>query len=71
MDILVFKTDVTNEKAVRSLRPYLREVEGIIKWNVDLHDCDKVLRVESQNLSANAIECLLQDAGYYCKELDD
>jgi hypothetical protein len=40
------------------------------KWNIDLHDIDKVLRVESIDLTPEAIANVVQMAGYYCVELD-
>ena len=71
MEILVFKTDIRSRKKVNELAPYLEDVEGIIKWNVDLQDVDNVLRVEAASISAATIEQKLQQAGYYCEELQD
>ena len=71
MEILVFKTDVRSRKRITSLAPHLENMQGIIKWNVDLHDIDKVLRVECVRVSARAIEKNLQQAGYFCEELHD
>lgn len=51
--------------------PFLNRLEGIIRWNVDLHDRDKILRVESHSLSPKTVEQTLELAGYYCKELED
>ncbi|HTL08409.1 MAG TPA: hypothetical protein VL307_09145 [Chitinophagaceae bacterium] len=69
MNILVFKTDVRSRKKVSALAPYLQNIQGIIKWNVDLHDADKVLRVECAAVPARLIEQRLKAAGHYCKEL--
>ncbi|MEI9958027.1 MAG: hypothetical protein WDM90_17375 [Ferruginibacter sp.] len=41
----------------------------IIQWNVDLKDCDNILRVVSKNVVAQEIEDMLLNAGYYCEEL--
>ena len=71
MEILVFKTDVRNRKSVHALAPHLENIEGIIKWNVDLHDVDNVLRIEAASIPAKLIETKLQQAGYYCEELQD
>lgn len=70
MDILVFKTNVESKKQVRKLFSVLRPMSGISRWNVDLHDIDKVLRIEAISLSPRSIETVLQQAGYFCKELD-
>lgn len=71
MEILVFKTNIEDAVQVRKLSPHLKNIEGILKWNVDLHDCDKVLRIESDNLSAHSVVAILEHAGYHCSELED
>jgi len=70
MNVLVFKTNIEDTKQVKYLSPHLKLIDGIIAWNVDLHDCDKVLRVEAEQLHPNAIVAVLNNAGYYCAELD-
>lgn len=70
MDILVFKTNVKDINQVRKISPHIRNINGVLKWNIDLHDCDKVLRVEAYGLSPHSIEEIIQRAGYFCKELD-
>jgi len=71
MTILVFKTDVENMYHIRKLYALFKTIQGIIKWNVDTEDVDKILRVETLNVSPQKIEMTLQSAGYYCKELED
>ena len=69
MEILVFRTDLQNRKSVHAVTPHLERIEGIMRWNVDLQDVDKVLRVESVSASAQTIAQSLNSAGYYCEEL--
>ncbi|MFT3825825.1 MAG: hypothetical protein QM731_18040 [Chitinophagaceae bacterium] len=71
MNILVFKTNLRYKKHILSIVPYLAQMKEIIRWNVDLHDRDKILRIESNSLSPRRIEETLTTAGYYCKELED
>jgi len=71
MEILVFKTDVEDKKHVRRLSKLFRTLQGIMRWNVDLHDDDRVLRVETVAISPRTIEMTLHQAGYFCKELED
>ncbi len=72
MEILVFKTDLGSEQEVNRIMPHINKVQGIIRWNVDLQDCDKILRVVSNDeVSPRTIEQKLQRAGYYCAELED
>lgn len=70
MNIHVFKTNIINSTHVQQLSNHISSIDGIAKWNVDLHDCDKVLRVEANDLTPDAIATVVQMAGYYCVELD-
>lgn len=70
-EILVFKTDLESEERLEIIRPFLDEHPGIIKWNVDKHDIDKVLRIESKNISSADVINLVQKAGFVCEELPD
>ena len=69
MEILVFKTNLTSTRRVQQVRSTLNVHPQIQQWNVDLHDCDKVLRIISSNITGKEIEDLLQKTGYYCEEL--
>jgi hypothetical protein len=71
MEILVFKTDIADTRQVNGIIPHLEQLEGIVRWNVDLDDCDKILRVVSRNVSPRIIEQHLAQAGHYCCELED
>ncbi|MEO5684182.1 MAG: hypothetical protein ABIQ88_16190 [Chitinophagaceae bacterium] len=69
MEILVFKTNVHSRRRANSLAPHLENIAGIIRWNVDLQDVDNILRIECASISPRAIEQNLQQAGYFCEEL--
>jgi len=50
----------------------MKSIDGIQKWNIDLHDEDKVLRVVvADDLTPSYIELVVQNAGYFCTELKD
>lgn len=68
-EILVFKTNLTDAKRIEGVESLLDIHPHIIQWNVDLNDCDKVLRIVSKNIAAQEIETILLGAGYYCEEL--
>ena len=68
-EILVFKTNLTDAKRIEGVEPLLDVHPHIIQWNVDLNDCDNVLRIVSKNIAAQEIETILLGAGYYCEEL--
>jgi len=69
MEILVFKTNLINTDHINHVMPVLNLHPLIIEWNVDLHDCDKILRVVAENIPAVEVEKILYDAGYLCEAL--
>ena len=71
MEILVFKTNLQYKKNLKQVVPHLEELEGVIKWNIDFNDKDKVLRIVSKDLSPRLVEDTLKNAGYACEELPD
>ena len=71
MEVLVFKTNVRSKKHINVIANELQQFEDINRWNFDLHDKDKILRIEADDLSPSIIERTLQCAGYYCKELNE
>lgn len=70
MEILVFKTNLANNKHISKVKPALNLHPFIKDWNVDLDDCDKVLRVVTENNPADEIKQILFTAGYFCEELN-
>lgn len=66
----VFKTDVYEEEKsiiiVQKLLQYFPEN----KINFDLEDCDKILRIEGENILPGRIMELLNEEGHECEILD-
>jgi hypothetical protein len=71
LQVLVFKTNLQYEKDVKHISPIMSDTPGILKWNVDQHDIDNVLRIETAWLLPQDIIRLVTGAGYYCEELPD
>lgn len=69
MEILVFKTNLTDARRISDIESSLDIHPKIFKWNVDLHDQDNILRVVANNIAGEEVENLLLNAGYYCEEL--
>jgi hypothetical protein len=69
IEILVFKTNLTDTKRISDVESLLDIHPQIVQWNVDLNDCDNVLRIVSKNMPAQEVENILLNAGYYCEEL--
>jgi hypothetical protein len=68
--IYVFKTSVKYKKHVRQLSPFLNNLLQQSKWNFDLEDCDKILRIDSEENIVLKITDLLNIHKYYCEELE-
>ena len=66
----IFKTSILQKQeafaAIKTLSDYLPS----LKINFDLSDCDKILRVEGQQFSAQQIIDILRRQGHYCQVLE-
>lgn len=70
--VLVFKTSVFTQVAVDMVQDLLDNLmHENERWNFDLEDCDRILRVESVELKAREVEDELRKAGFLCVELPD
>ena len=68
--IYIFKTSVRTKKAVRKMTDKLNTFIPSSKWNFDLEDCDKILRVESREVTARQIIDFLNTLQFDCLELE-
>jgi hypothetical protein len=68
--IEVFKTNVQKKAESKMLLCVLSEAFPTFKTNFDLSDCDKVLRVEGDNMEALEIMILAKEYGFKCEILD-
>ena len=71
MMIYVFKTSVNTKKDSLKLKPLLNKALSLAKWNFDLEDCDKILRIDSPVCIVLAVIKLLHNNGFDCEELPD
>jgi hypothetical protein len=68
--IYIFKTSVKTKNQVKGLKPHIDTILPNQKWNFDLEDCDKILRVESEENIASKIKNLLNTQRFHCEELE-
>jgi hypothetical protein len=68
--IEVFKTNVQEFAEAQQLVAVLRRHFPGSKINIDLDDCDKVLRVEGSNLRVEKVMTLVTEKGFVCTILD-
>ena len=66
----VFKTNVQKKTQSKMLLCILSKAFPSFKINFDLSDCDKVLRVEGDNMEALRIMMLVKEYGFNCEVLD-
>jgi len=67
--IYVFKTFVETKNDVRKLSRFLNDVVLNGKWNFDLEDCDRILRIDSRTDIVETIIKGFNNRGYGCEEL--
>ncbi len=68
--IFVFKTSVKTKMQLKKLKPHIDKRLPKAKWNFDLEDCDKILRIDSdENIVLITID-LLNIHSYSCEELE-
>lgn len=66
----VFKTNVQKKAQSKMLLAMLSEAFPAFKINFDLSDCDRVLRVEGDNMDSLRIIILVKEYGFSCEVLD-
>ena len=66
--ISVFKTNVQSEVELHKLKPKLNLPD--VNWNIDLYDCDKLLRIDSRENVNEIIISLFKKMGFNCTVLE-
>lgn len=65
----VFKTNVQHQEVAEQLASILQDQFAFSKINFDLEDCDKILRVEANQVCVETIIGILSDHGLECEVL--
>ena len=68
--IEVFKTNIEERSQAEKLIALLLDHFPGHRINVDLHDCDKVLRIEGGNFLSARIMTLVKENGFMCSVLE-
>jgi hypothetical protein len=69
MIVEVFKTDVENCKEAWLLMVLYKQFPGFT-INFDLEDCDRILRVQGENVSTERVIQLLNEHDCFCEPLE-
>jgi hypothetical protein len=70
MSIEVFKTNVLEVSIANKLTALLIEHFPGNKINFDMHDCDKILRVEGENFITSKVRKVVEENGFACSALE-
>jgi phage terminase large subunit-like protein len=68
--ILIFRTSISKKQDIRRVGTSLDECERIEKWNVDIEDWEKILRIECDNINAAEIIEMLKEINIHAVELE-
>lgn len=66
----IFKTNVQKKNQSKMLLSVLSETFPLFKINFDLSDCDKVLRVEGDDIKTLRVMTLVKESRFTCEPLD-
>lgn len=64
MGTIKFKTNINCSNCVAKVTPFLDKKEGITSWRVDTDNPDKILIVETSDLSAEDIVKTVKRTGF-------
>jgi hypothetical protein len=68
--IYIFRTSVKTKNQIKRLTPHLNKVVPTDQWNFDLDDCDKILRIDTDENIVSRITELLKIHRIHCEELE-
>ncbi|MFN0047709.1 MAG: DUF4396 domain-containing protein [Cytophagales bacterium] len=64
METMQFKTNINCNGCVAKVTPFISQEKNIKSWMVDVKNADKILTVESDNLSSHEVSLLITKAGF-------
>ncbi len=70
-DLFILRTDIDKRSEFLRVKYDLEKITGVQSCTIDLEDCDKVLRVECENIPIGTIVEEVIRHGFFCEELAD
>ena len=70
-DLFILRTNINRQPDFSRLKDDLHKIDGVRSCTIDLEDCDRVLRVECENLAIMRIVEEVTNHGFFCEELED
>lgn len=69
MQVEIYKTNIKTKKAANRVVKEIKDNLPNSRVNIDLEDCDNVLRVEAADVNNVKLVNLVKAMGYRCDEL--
>lgn len=66
----IFKTNITTVEQIKKVDLSLSTNKKVKKWNIDIEDSDKVLKIETSPLEINDVLISLKPFNIYCEALE-
>jgi len=66
----IFKTNITNLHDKLRVIGAIEANFSVLACSIDIEDCDRVLRIVSQQVGEEAIMAFVKTLGYHCTPLD-
>jgi copper chaperone len=69
MNTFKYKTNINCGSCIKSVTPFLNELDNVEEWRVDTDNPDKILTVEIDDEDSNAVIKAVKIAGFSIEEL--
>ncbi|QHI36555.1 hypothetical protein IMCC3317_19180 [Kordia antarctica] len=70
MKTLKFKTNINCGGCVSKVTPFLNKQDGVVNWEVDTTNPDKILTIEGDGASEEDVKATLQKIGFKAESVD-
>ena len=70
MKALKFITNINCENCLKSVTPFLNELESIEEWRVDIDHINKILTVESDSGDREEVRDTVKKAGFEIRDAE-
>lgn len=66
----VFKTSINCDGCVATVTPFLNEMVGVLDWQIDITNNNKILTVSAENIDENYVIKTVQGAGFNIEAIE-
>tara|TARA_R110002096_G_scaffold159156_2_gene324870 strand:- start:803 stop:1015 length:213 start_codon:yes stop_codon:yes gene_type:complete len=70
MKTIQFKTNINCGSCIKSVTPFLNELDNVESWKVDTNNPDKILTIEIDDEDENAVKNAVLEAGYKIEKIN-